>query len=246
MNWIPYIALFLSALLGSLIGVYLDAKRSRQSLTMILPFSGAFLLGVAVLHMLPEVFYQAELGHGIGVYILAGFFMQNVLEFLSRGVEHGHIHAKKEHNTLYIFSIMFGLCAHAFIEGLPIAYMSTEHHAHAHDIITRPYLWGIVAHKIPAAIALSILLLASNVKKGTMFLLILVFAIMSPLGAFVSELSVFTSQSRSIILAISIGFILHIATTIIFETDVNMHHKISYRKLIAVSLGFGFAFVSLL
>jgi zinc transporter ZupT len=246
MNLLPYTALFLSAIFGSLIGVYLDSKRSKQSLTMILPFSGAFLLGVAVLHMLPEVFRYAELGHGIGVYILAGFFLQNVLEFLSRGVEHGHIHAKKEHNRLYIFSIMFGLCAHAFIEGLPVAYMSSENHGHAHDIITRPYLWGIVAHKVPAAIALSILLLASNVKKITLFILILIFAVMSPLGTLVSELSVFSAQSRSIILALSIGFILHIATTIIFETDVNMHHKISYRKLIAVSLGFGFAFISLL
>ena len=37
-----------------------------------------------------------------------------------------------------------------------------------------------------------------------------------------------------------------IATTIIFETDANSHHSISYRKLLAVSLGFGVAFLSLL
>lgn len=246
MNFLPYIALFLSAAIGSLVGIYLDSRNSKKYLLFILPFSGAFLLGVAILHMLPEVYHDPRMGHVIGVYILAGFFLQNILEFLSRGVEHGHIHAKKEHNGLYILSIMVGLCTHAFVEGLPVAYLSSEHHGHVHDVISRPYLWGIVAHKVPAAIALSILLLQSNVKKTTLFFLVLIFASMSPVGALISEFVDFSLQAKTIILSISIGFILHIATTIIFETDASSHHKISYSKLLGVTLGFGIAFLSLL
>ncbi|GLR15394.1 ZIP family metal transporter [Portibacter lacus] len=248
MSLMPYIALFASAMIGGAIGVYLDQQKSKQYLQFILPFSGAFLLGIVVLHMLPEVFYENEGAHLMGVFILGGFLLQNLLEFLSRGVEHGHIHAKKDHNKLYILSIMVGLCAHAFIEGLPVAQAAMVHagHGHTESFIGRPYLWGIVAHKLPAAIALSILLLASEVKKSAMFLLILIFALMSPLGTFVSELTAITAETQRAILAISIGFILHIATTIIFETDTNMHHSISYRKLLGVILGFGLAFLSLI
>jgi len=246
MSLLPYIALFMSAIIGSLIGLYIDTKSSKQYLTFILPFSGAFLLGVAIMHMLPEAYYDPAIGHSIGIYILGGFFLQNILEFLSRGVEHGHIHAKKDHNGIYILSIMIGLCAHAFIEGLPVGHLSDDHHGHSHDFITRPYLWGIVAHKLPAAIALSILLISSNVKKGMLFLLVLIFALMSPLGTVVSELVDFSQKARTVVLAISVGFILHIATTIIFETGANSHHSLSYRKLLAVSLGFGLSFLSLL
>jgi len=206
MSIMPYVALFLSAMCGGLIGAMLDRNSSTKYLTFILPLSGAFLLGVAVLHMLPEVFFESKWEHKIGIYILGGFFLQNLLEFLSRGVEHGHIHARESHNGLYIFSIMFGLCTHALIEGLPVAHMSGEHSGHVHDLISRPYLWGIVAHKLPAAIALSILLLASKVKKVYMFLFILVFALMSPLGTLISHYANFSSEIQRIVLSISIGF----------------------------------------
>ncbi|WP_235298932.1 ZIP family metal transporter [Portibacter marinus] len=246
MNILPYIALFLSAIIGGALGTLLQREKSTQYLLFVLPLSGAFLLGVAVLHMLPEIFYRSEWDHKIGVLILGGFLLQNILEFLSRGVEHGHIHVRDKHNKLYIFSIMFGLCAHAFIEGLPVAHMSVDHLGHGHSLISRPYLWGIVAHKLPAAIALSILLVASKVSKMKVYLLLLVFAAMSPLGTLISEIVSFSAETQRIILAISIGFILHIATTIIFETDVNSHHQISYRKIFAVAIGFGLAFLSLL
>jgi len=241
-----YLALFLSAIIGGLLGSMLQRDKSKKYLTFVLPLSGAFLLGVAVLHMLPEVFYKSEFDHAIGTLILAGFLLQNILEFFSRGVEHGHIHVREQRDPFYIFSIMFGLCAHAFIEGLPVGHMSGSHAGHEHHLIAHPYLWGIVAHKLPAALALSVLLVASKVGKTKIYILLFTFALMSPLGTLASELITFSTQTQRMILAISIGFILHIATTIIFETDVSSHHKISYNKIIAVLLGFVLAFLSII
>lgn len=246
MNLIAYIALFAAALIGGVLGLQLDKIRSKQYLGFILPFSGSFLLGVAVLHMLPEVYFESNGEYSIGVYILLGFLIQIMLEFLSKGVEHGHVHGKKNRNSSYLLSIMFGLCAHAFLEGMPVGSLNEMHASHSHSIFGQPYLWGIVAHKLPAATALSLLLLVSEVKRSTMFIMLFIFAAMSPLGALVTNAFDFSTAVQKIILGIAIGSILHIATIIIFETDGNAHHNISYRKLFAVLLGFSIAFLSVL
>lgn len=246
MNLTAYISLIMAVAFGAAIGMYLDRFKSKQYLSIILPFSGAFLLGVAVLHMLPQIFYQSDGDHSLGIYILLGFLIQIILEFLSKGVEHGHVHAKKGQNKGYLTTIMFGLCAHAFLEGLPINNLSESHLNHAHSLFDQPYLWGIVAHKLPAATALSLLLLASNVKKRTMFLLLLIFAIMSPLGSFLASIISMSEAVQKIVFAIAIGSILHIATIIIFETDESSHHQVSYKKILAVLSGFGMSLLSLI
>ncbi len=246
MNWTAYIALLLSAFLGGMIGLALDRKRSKQYLGFILPFSGSFLLGVAILHLLPELYLGSEGDHTLGIYILCGFLIQIILEFLSKGVEHGHVHVKKGQNKSYLFSIMFGLCAHAFLEGMPVVTFNEAHAGHDHSFLTQPYLWGIVAHKLPAATALSILLLASEVKKRNMFILLFIFGIMSPLGAFLASFMELGPMFQKVILGLALGSIMHIATIIIFETDSNPNHNLSYKKVVAVLMGFAIAFLSLL
>lgn len=246
MNLTAYISLILAVAIGGGVGIYLNRNTSKQYLSFILPFSGAFLLGVAILHMLPEIFYESSGEHTFGIYILIGFLIQITLESFSKGVEHGHVHAKKGQNSGYLLSIMFGLCAHAFLEGMPIDGLNQSHVGHTHSVFQQPYLWGIVAHKLPAATALSILLLASEVKNRNMFLLLGIFALMSPLGALTASLLNMNTSFEKIILALAIGSILHIATIIIFETEENAHHKISFKKLIAVLSGFALALISLL
>lgn len=246
MNYIPYLILFLSAIMGGFIGLLLEQKKSKQFLGFILPFSGAFLLGIAVLHMLPEVFHYDGSAHFTGIFILMGFLIQIFLEFLSKGIEHGHVHFHKGHKSGFLFSIMFGLCVHAFLEGMPVHGIHSAHEGHTHSAALQPYVWGIAVHKLPAAIALSVLLLYSGVKKSLMFVLLIIFALMSPLGSLSAVIFDFTPQVQNIILAIAIGSVLHVATIIIFETDENSHHKISFKKLLAVVLGFGISLISTL
>ncbi len=246
MNVFPILILLTSALLGGFLGLYLNKFQSKQYLNFILPFSGAFLLGIAVLHMLPEVFSGNDGTHSIGIFILIGFLIQIILEVLSKGVEHGHVHVHKDYKKGYLTTIMLGLCAHAFLEGMPLGNMALGHSEHVHSIFNHPYLWGIVMHKLPAATALSLLFLASNVSRKKMFLLLIVFAMMSPLGAIVTNTIGLADYFQKVVLAIAIGSILHVATIIIFETDENAHHHISYKKLAAILIGFSISMLSLL
>ena len=72
-------------------------------------------------------------------------------------------------------------------------------------------LFGIILHKLPAAFALVLLLLASKFKNSFIILCLSIFAIMSPLGALLAEFLHFTPTQTAIALAIVIGSFFHIA-----------------------------------
>ena len=71
-----YIILFLSVILGG--GIALLIKRNNpRILRMSLSFSGAYILGIAALHLMPVVFANNESAPGL--WMLAGFFIQLLL-----------------------------------------------------------------------------------------------------------------------------------------------------------------------
>lgn len=220
-----------------------DGQRLRSRLPYLLSFSGAFLLAIAALELIPEVFAHAE-GRP-GVWLLAGFLLQLLLESLSQGVEHGHIHTRQNANSTFGFGVLLGLCMHAFIEGLPLSGLedSSFHtaHDHSHHHLGRNLLFGIVLHKMPAAFALGLLLRFSGYRKRFIYLALLIFALMGPLGAWVGERWVSDQLWVESALALVIGSLLHISTTILFEADSQRHHAISWRKLVVIGLGLGLA-----
>ncbi|MEL7161212.1 MAG: hypothetical protein AAFN92_10675, partial [Bacteroidota bacterium] len=65
----------------------------------------------------------------------------------------------------------------------------------------------------------------------------LVFALLSPLGAFLGEIISIDPEWRNRVLALVIGSFLHISTTILFEADGGREHGISPRKLLVVVAG---------
>ena len=87
-----YVILLSSIVLGALsvFLLHLDEPRHLKPLNA---FTGAYLLSLTFLHLLPELY---ETGHGdfllIGILILAGFYLQVALDVVSQGVEHGHTH----------------------------------------------------------------------------------------------------------------------------------------------------------
>ncbi len=231
------IILFIAAFGGG-ISVFLFKGSNHTSLKLVLSFSGAYLFGITVLHLIPDAYHGND--NLVGVFILIGFLFQIVLEQFSDGIEHGHIHtqAVPVGQVVFPLSIMVSLCLHAFLEGMPLA-----------EGQQNQLVFGIAMHHIPAAFALGSVLLAGNVKKsGTIFFLFL-FAIMAPAGyIFTSELS-----SGGIgnlqhyfdrIMGIVIGIFLHISTTILFESSAS--HKFNIRKMIAVLLGVGIALAGFL
>lgn len=193
--------------------VFIIKPKQPKHLKLLLAFSGAFLLSITVFSFLPEVYKQEN--KNVGLFIMVGILMQIILEFFSKGAEHGHVHINK--NTIAFPWLLFiSLSIHSVLEGIPI---------HAHDSL----IYGIIIHKLPVAIILSTFFLASKMPKSKSFLFLLLFAIMTPLGVVLSENFSFFKVYFIEISAIVIGIFLHISTTILFES--NEGHKFNITKL---------------
>ena len=238
-----YILLFTTVFFGGSLGFIID-KENKHWLQLILSFSGAYILGITILHLMPWVFGNGD--HLIGLWVIAGFFIQLLLEQFSVGVEHGHIHAPHKYSTGFVVSVMLGLGIHAFMEGIPLSYygefhIETHGHGHTHNHL----LYGIILHHIPAALALVLLLKISGVKKRVIWFCLGLFAFMSPLGAAVSSITAISPTIQKGILAFAVGSLLHIATVILFEMDSANHHHIPRKKLIAILLGIGLSILTL-
>ncbi len=215
-----YIFLIAAVLFGSLLVFIL--KPNSKLVHLLLAFSGAYLLSVTILHLLPLVYIETTTYKKVGIFILAGIIIQSILESFSKGAEHGHIHIHtngKEFPTLLFVS----LCIHAFSEGLPIH--------NANDNL----LWAIVIHKIPIAIVLTTFLIQTKYPKKITYVFLIVFALMSPLGILFGDKILFFTTYTLEITALIIGVFLHISTIILFESSEN--HKFNLKKFIAILLG---------
>src|ERR1700751_3752838 len=62
----------------------------RNPMRLLLAFSGAFLFAISMLHLIPELY--ASKAANVGMWILIGFLIQLLLEYVSQGIEHGHVH----------------------------------------------------------------------------------------------------------------------------------------------------------
>jgi len=217
---VNYILLITAVLLGSLLVLFI--KPSKQIVRLLLAFSGAYLLSVTILHLLPDVYTVTSNSTIVGIYILVGIILQSVLESFSKGAEHGHIHMHsdgKKFPTLLFVS----LCLHAFSEGLPI------HNADENLLL------AIVVHKIPIAIVLTSFLLETKYSKKIVFSFLFFFGLMSPLGVLLGDKIPFFTTYATEITALIIGVFLHISTIILFESTEN--HKFNLQKFIAILLG---------
>ena len=225
MNTIPilqYLVPFLGATLG--MGIAYSVKpKTPTGFKLILAFSGAFLLGITLFHLLPEVFQMSN--SKTGVWIVAGLVTQILLEYLSQGAEHGHAHAQP--NATLPRLLLFSLCLHAFIEGLPLA-------------TQLPLVWGIFIHKIPIGMVLFFLLWPSKTPKIVKLLGLFLFAIMTPLGTFTLVHSPVLQEWEMPIVALVIGMLLHISTTILFES--NQGHAFNIQKLLTILLAFAISY----
>jgi zinc transporter ZupT len=215
-----YILLILSVLVGSML-VFL-IKPNNKIVRLLLAFSGAYLLSVTILHLLPEVYTINSDATITGVFILIGIILQSILESFSKGAEHGHIHMHsdgKDFPTLLFVS----LCLHAFSEGLPI-------HNTGDNL-----LWAIIVHKIPIAIVLTTFLLNTKYSEKIIFCFLFFFGLMSPLGVLVGDKIQFFTKYVTEITSLIIGVFLHISTIILFESSEN--HKFNLQKFTAILLG---------
>jgi zinc transporter ZupT len=217
--------LFITPIVGFLL-IFL-VKDLKKFSVFLLTFSGAYLISLVFLHILPDIYHSG--GNQIGIFILGGFFLQVLLDYSSKGIEHGHVHIEKKS---MVGGVLIGLFLHAFIEGIPLGMGSEIHYSE-----TQSLLFGIILHKLPISLVLTTFLLSRNQKIQKTIFFIFLFAIMTPLGYmygyfFPGYLPIGFDQ----VMAIVVGIFLHVGTTIIFETSDS--HKINFKKLIAIIIGF--------
>jgi zinc transporter ZupT len=229
-NALTIILLFSTVIAGAIIVTIFNIRKSKN-IQLLLTFSGAYLLAVSLLHLLPELFDHNTSKH-IGLYILGGFLIQILLEYFSQGIEHGHFHKS---NTIP-FSVLISLCLHALLEGIPLG-GDLDHHSH------NALLTGIVLHKMPVAIVLMTIFLQSNISKTRAYFYLLLFALMSPIGVFSGNLFADLVEFHNEIMAIVIGVFLHVSTTILFES--NHGHQFNSKNIFAIFLGATIAYLSL-
>lgn len=222
--------LFLSVAIGAIIVEVFKPRRSAN-IQMLLTFSGAYLLAISALHLIPELFKNNP-NDNIGIFILAGFLIQILLEYFSKGIEHGHFHKQK----IIPVTVMISLCIHAILEGIPLGGGLEHNHSAEQALLT-----GIILHKAPVSIVLFSFFLQSGMSKSKSYFLLFLFALMAPLGVYSGHLFSDLDQYSNEIMAIVIGIFLHISTTILFESTEG--HRFSLQKVIIITVG---ALISLL
>jgi len=218
--WVIFIITF-----GAGISVLVLKEPENKNFKNLLSLSGAYLFSITIIHLLPEIFRESSNSLLAGVFVLLGFFMQQLLGLFTEGVEHGHVH--HHHSTKVPFLLIFSLIIHSLLEGSLLVHHSVSHVQHENNTI----LWGLVMHKIPEAFTLGLVLFSQIKSKNIVLFWLFMYALASPMGILASEyfthLSVLNEQNVQLLFALVAGNFLHIATTIFFEAAPGHQFKLT-------------------
>lgn len=226
-----YLLPFLSVILGFIFSILFTSSK-KSYVKILLSFSGAYLLALTVFTLIPEVYHTDGHTHHnfkhIGLCIISGILLQIILDFFSKGAEHGHVH-KHSQSQSFPLLLFISLSIHSILEGFPLS--------HNHKMV-----YGIFIHHLPIAIVLSTFLIHSGISVLRTAIFLFLFALMTPLGTFLSNNIYFLEQYHTKLSAVVIGILLHISTIILFESSEN--HKFNSLKLASIILGFIIAYIT--
>ncbi len=237
---INFILLFISAFMAGVIALVIPKWREGD-FKLVLIFAGSYLFSITILHILPELFADPNSAYYMGLYILLGFLLQQVLDFMSSGIEHGHIH---QHSGVgnSIWTLMIGLFLHAFLEG---TLLSKEPALSGHHHGSETLLIGIIMHKIPEAFAL-VAVLMTRLNKIKVLVLLVLFSFASPMGMLSTDLlyakSLIGADTINVLFGLVTGGFLHISTIILFESSPQ--HRFQLNKLMIILFAAGVAILS--
>ena len=240
---IKLIVLFFTPLIAGLM-VYLVPSAKGSNFKLLLVFAGSYLFSITVTHILPELYRQNKEVELIGLFVLAGFFLQQLLEYFTSGVEHGHIHTHDHahghhhshtHQTVSALVLLAALCVHALLEGSMLAQPANM--GFGYDV--NAVLLGIALHRAPAAFALMTVLTSQLHSKNRSVPYLLGFSLAAPIGLLISsyfiESNVMSDTSLIYLYALVSGNFLHISTTIVFESSPE--HRFHAKKLAVALVG---------
>jgi zinc transporter ZupT len=240
------LVLFFTPLISGFL-VYFLPKGKTKSFRLLLVFAGAYLFGITVVHILPELYRSSGEIELIGLFVLAGFFLQQILEHFTSGVEHGHMplpsineahshaHHHGHHHEVSALVLLMALCVHAFLEGAMLAQPAEGEFAYDVNAI----LLGIALHRAPAAFALMTVLSFQLNSRRKAIPHLVIFSLAAPAGLLIStylaQSEILTATGLTLLYALVSGNFLHISTTIVFESSPE--HHFNARKLTVAILG---------
>ena len=264
--------LFIISFVGGTIPLFIKGMDERRT-NYLLAFSGSFLLSITLLHLLPETF--VEIGGKAGLYLLAGFFLQLLIQRITHGVEHGHSHVHETGTHMHSHTHSHNHPgSHDHDHGH--SYGHSHRHATSHSIplvsiligltlhafmeglplgfhyrsgATEPSLYlAVAAHKLPEAMLITSLVMAVKGRRTALFILLL-FSLVTPmasfLAAFLGESYLFAANLIKLLIPVVAGAFIHIATTIFFESGTRQH-MMTWRKVLSILLGVSLGLATLL
>ncbi len=232
------ILLFVITVIGGSLPIWTNGLNTKN-MHYLLAFSGSFLLSITFLHLLPETF--TSLGNSSGILLLTGFFVQLLIQRLTHGTEHGHVHSSEHSHQVLLASIVVGLTIHAIMDGIPLG-------AHSYSKVTVSSLYlAIASHKLPEAM-LVVSLIKSTKNKTQAFYMLLAFSAITPAAAMLTGYmtNTYSVANRALpyIIPVVAGAFINIATTIFFESGTRQH-KLSWQMVVAMLSGVGIGLLTL-
>lgn len=236
---------------------------SRRTMELISAFGGAFLFASCFINLVPHMYLEGFVVPGtalkVGASVLVGFVIQLVLEHLTGGVEHGHNHCEccgeeemsrghehegecheehhhhhHEHGRCHenaahpVAGLLLGLSIHAFLEGMPMVDLDGDIH--------QGLLYGIVLHNIPIALVMVGLFMNNGFGFWKSLGLLLLFAVMTPLGSMFNLLCMPENEAlQAVLMGVVVGILLHVSVSILFDHD---HNHFSWLKFALIVLAF--------
>ncbi len=230
------VLILLATLMGSVIPLF--RPWTDAQFRMLLGFAAGILLGAAFLHMAPDAFQI--IGSTTGIFILLGFLGLYIIEKYVAV----HICEARECDVHDIktlgWAAFTGLSVHALVDGLALgsAVLLSAGTGLGESGPDRALgtivFFAIFTHKGPAAMALASILKDEGRGTGRIFFMNVVFALMTPLGAFITLTSLLVLDVRAlgIATAVSVGTFLHISLSDLLP-EVHKHLGNRNRNLAA-------------
>lgn len=195
-------AIFATAQVGGLLPIFFS-ELHENGLKLFVTFGAGLLLGMSLLHMLPEAVHLNP--HGFAIWFLAGFLLLLVLErfIMVHACEETHCH----YHTVGVAAFA-GLAVHGLIEGFALA--SSILVSGLGPLV----LVAILSHKAPAGFALTSILRLSGKSRKQIILFVTGVSLSGPLGMLLAHFllqSQHVEATSGVLLSVSAGTFLYIA-----------------------------------
>ena len=232
----------LASLVGGLIPVFY--KLSHRQLQLALSFVAGIMLGVSLLHLLPEaleasnsveVVMQGVLGGLLVMFLMERFFCFHHHEPIDHGCSHAHHHLRWS-------GAVIGLAFHSVVAGMALG-ASLVFETASGSLAGIGVFLSIALHKPFDAFTISTLMAAGGIRVRLTLLVNLLFSLLVPLGMVIffygQNVALLDGQLITLTLAFSAGMFLCLSLSdLLPELQFHSHDRFALSLALLCGLGF--------